>query len=144
MRGPRIFSADIAVGAGMDALLRLMLGLSQFPMAATFVGAIVALLATLLRLTHRGNARKQPDAVGFLNRLRAHLEFPPPWSVHPLFLGCVLMMGALASPQSPQVPPGTFDSAKRALVRLIAEGCPSSREGHGATSRPDVYGAAGP
>ena len=69
----------------------------------------------------------------FLNRFRAHLGFPPPWSVRLLFQGFVLTMGALASAQSTQLPPDAFDGAARALVRLIAEGCPSAQEGQVAT-----------
>ena len=64
MGGPRVFSADIAAGAGMGALLGLMLGLSQSPVVATFVGAVAAILVTLLGLTDRGSARKQPEAAG--------------------------------------------------------------------------------
>lgn len=57
----RASGADIAAGAGLGALLGLMIGLSHSPVVATFVGAVAALLVTLLGLAERKLPGKTPE-----------------------------------------------------------------------------------
>lgn len=48
-----------------------------------------------------------------------------------LLLGLVLLVGTASTAQGTRLPPEVFDSAARALVRLVAEGCPSSDNPNG-------------